>query len=544
MNGVLSQNPLVLLFVVAAVGYFIGKINIKGNSLGVSAVLFVGLAFGAMNPEFNVPDIVFELGLVLFVYSIGLSSGPAFFQSFKKNGFRDISFVLVMLTVTALVAVGVYFGLGLNAAEITGIYAGSTTNTPALAAVIDFVSNQNMADKMDVTQSLVIGYTYSYPMGVIGVMIVLKLMERVFKIDYAAEKEQLRKSYPLEQDLTSRSIHVTNEAYHGMTLRDIQIQHHWEVLFGRIRNEANSEINLTHYDTRLHMGDDLVVIGSEQEIDLVQDALGEKATSQISHNRIDFDVRRIFLSNERLVGKTIASLNLREKYSAIITRIRRGDQEMLAKPETILEMGDRIRFVARREDLNILSKKFGDSYQKSSQINLFSFGLGIALGLLLGTIEIPLPGNMTFKLGMAGGPLVVGLLLGALRRTGPINWTLPFGANITLRQIGLILLLAVIGLRSGNTFLSSLAGTSGLLIFSGGVILSMAAAIISIILGYKLFKIPFSLLLGFMSNQPAILDFATDMTKNKVPLIGYSLMFPIALVMKIVYAQILFIILG
>jgi len=542
MNISFAEQPLLLLFVVAAVGYFIGKIRIKGSSLGVSAVLFVGLAFGAVNSDYNVPNIIFELGLVFFVYSIGLSSGPAFFQSFKRNGLRDITFVLVMLVMSALVAVAMFFALGLDAATITGLYAGSTTNTPALASVIDLIQQRDMEGSDSLAQSLVVGYTYSYPMGVIGVMVVLKLMERVFKVDYEKEREELRKTYPLEDSLSSRSIRVTNEKVAGKSLRDLNAEHGWDVLYGRIDNEQG--VGLTNWDTTLQIGDDIMVIGSPRQLDIIQDMIGVESDNQISYDRKEYDVRRIFVSNERIVGRTISSLNLNEKYSAIITRIRRGDMDMLAKADTILEMGDRIRFVARRKDLKALSKAFGDSYFKSSQVNLFSFGLGIAIGLLLGTIQWSLPGGVSFKLGMAGGPLIVGLVLGALRRTGPIIWTLPYGANVTLRQMGLIFLLAVIGLRSGNTFLGSLGASSGLVIFGAGVLLSMLAAMISIVIGYKLFKIPFSLLIGFMSNQPAILDFATDMTRNKVPLIGYSLMFPIALVMKILFAQMLFILLG
>ncbi len=542
MNISLGEHPLLLLFVVAAVGYLVGKVRIKGSSLGVSAVLFVGLAFGAIDPSFNVPNILFELGLVFFVYSVGLSSGPAFFKSFKKNGLRDIGFVMVMLAVSALVAVAVYYLLDLDVGTITGVYAGSTTNTPALAAVIDNVNQSKSANVADLTQSLVVGYTYSYPMGVIGVMIVLKIMERVFKIDYDKEKEELRKRYPLEDNLTSRSINITNENITGRTLRDIKNEYGWKVIYGRVVKPVGT--TLTNWDTKLDVGDVIMVIGSRREIDDVQAIFGEASEHRINHDRKEYDVRRIFVSNENIVGKTISSLNINERYSAIITRIRRGDTEMLARPDMVLEMGDRIRFVARRADLKALSKEFGDSYFKSSEVNLFSFGLGIALGLLLGTIEWNLPGGISFKLGMAGGPLIVGLVLGALRRTGPVIWTLPFGANVTLRQMGLIFLLAVIGLRSGNTFLSSLGEGSGVIIFSAGVMLSMVSTALSIIIGYKLFKIPFSLLLGFMSNQPAILDFVTDMTKNKVPLIGYSLMFPIALVMKILYAQLLFIILG
>jgi putative transport protein len=243
------------------------------------------------------------------------------------------------------------------------------------------------------------------------------------------------------------------------------------------------------------------------------------------------------------VGKTISSLNLNEKYSALITRIRRGDMEMLAKSDTVLEIGDRIRFVAKREDISSIQKLFGDSYHAASKIDIFSFGLGIAVGLLLGMLEIPLPGGIVFKLGYAGGPLVVGLILGTLKRTGPIVWSLPYGTNVTLNQLGLILLLAVLGIRSGNTMLDAVSQGQWIPIFVGGAVLSISAAIISLWIGYRIFKIPFSLLLGFVSNQPAILEFASDITKNKVPSIGYAFMFPISLVMKILYAQILLLLL-
>jgi putative transport protein len=244
------------------------------------------------------------------------------------------------------------------------------------------------------------------------------------------------------------------------------------------------------------------------------------------------------------VGQKLSALNISQRYHAIITRIRRGDIDFLARGNTILELGDRIRFVARRKDLDALAKLFGDSYYESSRVNIFSFGLGIAIGLLLGSIQFTLGSGISFKLGYAGGPLIVGLLLGAVRRTGSIVWTLPYSANVTLRQIGLMLVLAVIGLKSGNTFFNSLQDGEGLMIFAGGTIIAMLSTAISIFLGYKIMKIPFSLILGFVSNQPAILDFTVGISKNKVPLIGYSLMFPIALVMKILYAQLLFLFLS
>lgn len=542
MKELLSENPLLLLFIVAAIGYVVGKVNIKGSSLGVSAVLFVGLAFGAYHAEFNVPTIVFQLGLVIFVYSIGLSSGPAFFKSFRKNGWRDIGFAVVLLTVYLLLSVAIFYLFDFSPAITTGIYAGSTTNTPAMAAVIDMINQNGLPSTELDTQSIVMGYTYSYPMGVIGVMIVLKIMEKVYKIDYEKEKEQLRKDYPIDEEMTTASIVITNEDITGMTLRDIAKKNEWNVNFGRISSIENGEQLMT-WDTTVGLGDTILVIGSKRNLELATKTLGKKADKHLLYSREEYDVRRIFVSNPRVAGKTIAELNIQENFNAVITRIRRGDVDMLAKATTILEIGDRIRFVARREDLKGLSKLFGDSYDGVSKVDLFSFGLGIALGILLGLVEVTLPGGVNFKLGLAGGPLVMGLVLGALRRTGPVLWTLPYSSNVTLRQIGLILLLAVIGLKSGNSFLQSLETTDGLIVFAGSTLLTMIGAMLSIVIGYRLFKIPFSMLLGFMSNQPAILEFGLEMSKNRVPLIGYSLIFPLGLVMKVLYAQLLYLIL-
>ncbi|MBK8701762.1 MAG: hypothetical protein IPN29_20255 [Saprospiraceae bacterium] len=530
-----------LLFLVAAIGYLVGNIKIKGASLGTAAVLFVGLAFGTFNPDFQVHPIVFQLGLIFFVYSVGISSGPAFFQSFQKTGFRDLSFVLFMLFLSALIAVIIYFALGLDKATIVGIYSGTTTNTPALAAVTDLINRQDNPMKTRWVQDLVVGYTYSYPMGVLGVIIVLKYSEKWLKIDYEAEKKVLRKQYAIDEEISGRAVEITNEAVEGKSIRDIFKEMGLVLGFGRIYQ--NGRVSIAHWDTRLQKGDILMVIGGVTDLNTAIPYLGLESDENILDNYKNYEVKRIFVSRPEVVGRTISSLNLSEKFDAVITRIRRGDTDMLAQSNTVLEIGDRIRFVARKEDLKPLSKFFGDSYYESSKVNLFSFGFGIALGLILGTIEFQLPGGLNFKLGFAGGPLMVGLIMSALRRTGPFVWTLPYSSNVTLRQIGLTLLLAVIGLQSGHTFMESLARLDGLTIFLGGTLLSMVTAVISILVGFKLFKIPFSVLIGFMSNQPAILEFATGMSKNRLPQIGYAIMFPISLIMKILYAQVLFLLL-
>jgi len=542
MIDVLSKYPLILLFVVASVGYFLGNIKIKGSSLGAAAVLFTGLVFGAIDPKLQIPQIIFLLGLTLFVYSIGLNSGPAFFKSYKANGIRDFIFIFSIIIVTGLIATLLWFIFGFSAATITGAYAGSTTNTPALAGIIDYIGMTYSPEESDsLIQASVVAYSYSYPMGILGGIIAIIIMEKVLKVDYENERKILRRQYPVDEKMTSSTIKIQNQEICNLPLRDLVKHYNWNVSFGRIHSNGNTQ--LIHWDSIFKIGDLVFIAGSEEDIELVTKDLGIKYHSDIAYDRTKYDVRRIFVSNPKLAGRSIASLNIGEKYNAVISRIRRGDVEMLATGKTILELGDRLRFIALRKDLKDLADYFGDSYTESSKVNLFSFGLGIGLGLLLGSFEFHFGSNFSFKLGYAGGPLIVGLILGALRRTGPILWTLPYGANVTLQQIGLIFLLASIGVTSGNAFVQSFSSEAVLIIIASAII-SLLTAFIILFVGYKFIKIPFSFLMGMVSNQPAILDFALSRSKNRIPTFGYAMVFPIALISKIVIAQLLFIFLS
>ncbi len=541
MISLLIENPILLLFIVASIGYLVGNISIRGSSLGVAAILFVGLVFGAIDPRLQIPQIILLLGLSIFVYSIGLSSGPAFFNAYRRNGLKDITFIIAMLVLSGLVAIALWAILGFSVATITGVYAGSTTNTAALAGVIDLINNSAaLKGNTGLIEMTVVGYSFSYPMGVLGGMIAIVILEKVLKIDYTQEEKDLKKEYPLDQGLTSTTIRVTNPEVYGIQLRDLFRKYNWNVIFGRLYQDE--KLSLAHYDSYLEKGDIVMVVGSKEELEQVANVLGESIRSWLTYDRNQFDVRRIFVSNPKAAGRTLASLNISEKYNAVITRIRRGDIEMLAKSNTVLELGDRIRFIARREDLDELAKLFGDSYQESSTINLFTFGLGIGLGVILGTIEFSLGADIRFKLGYAGGPLIVGLILGALRRTGPLIWTMPYSSNNVLRQIGLIFLLATVGVSSGNAFVESF-NFEGLWIFIAGSIISLITAFTILLVGYKLIKMPFSILMGIVSNQPAILDFAKARAGNRLPEFGFTVMFPLALIMKVLIAQLIFLVL-
>ena len=535
-----QESPLLLLFIVSAIGYGLGNISIRGTKLGVAAVLFVGLAFGALDPNLNVPEIIILLGLSIFVYTIGLSSAPGFFRTFKKRGARDTSFIIFMMAIYTLLTVAVCYWFNLESATAAGLLSGSVTNTPSLAGLLDLINNtQAEAVKDSISSDAVVGYSLAYPMGVLGVMIAISVMKKWLKVDYRKEEEVLQKDYPISMKIARQTVKITNQEMVGQPIRAIFQKFHRRLAFGRM--ERKGEQSLPNMDMLIQMEDQIVLIGNEKIVEKAVSELGEPMEVELTHDRRIYDVRRIFVSNPEIAGERIASLNLSEKYPVLVTRVQRGDVDVVATGSTMLELGDRVLLVAHREDFPDITKLFGNSYESLSHINLFSFGFGMALGLLLGMISFEFPGGFTFQLGFAGGPLLVALILGSLRRTGPVVWTLPYSANLTLRQIGLILLLAGIGIRSGHTFLQTLLGGNGGLLFLAGVIITVITAFLAIWVGYKLFKIPFSILSGMISHQPAVLDFALDRSGNKLPNIGFTLMLPIGLIIKIVLVQLVFV---
>jgi putative transport protein len=545
MIKLLIDNPLLLLFLVSAIGYLLGQVSIGGVRLGVAAVLFVGLAFGALHPDMKLPELVYLLGLVIFVYAIGLGSGAAFFASFRHKGLRDNLFILAMLVLGAALTGLAQQALGLKPAVAAGMFAGSFTNTPALAGVLDYIkAHAAPALRDQLLAEPVVGYSITYPMGVVGVMLAIFAVQRLWKVDYAAEARGLRELGVGQQAVQNRTIRVLRPEVTREPLQMLIARFGWDVVFGRLKREG--QLALVGGQTLLRPGDLVSVIGADDELDRVTSYLGESSGEHLEFDRSTFDARRMFVSNPKVAGQRLRELGLPEQFGAMVTRVRRGDIDLLARGDTMLELGDRVRVVARRDKMDEVSAFFGDSYRALSEIDIMTFNLGMALGVLVGMIPIPLPGGVVFKLGFAGGPLVVALILGALERTGPVVWTLPYSANLLLRQIGLILFLAGVGTRSGYAFVTTLAQGNGGVIFLAGALVTCATALIALWVGYKLFKVPLGLLIGMLAalqTQPALLSFAHEQADNDLPNIGYATVYPLAIVGKILLAQLLLIIL-
>lgn len=532
MVELLRDNPLLLLFLVAALGYVVGQIRIGNFSLGVAAVLFVGLAFGAISPDLKLPEFVYLFGLVLFVYTIALASGPGFFASFGRRGVRYNLLVVGVLVLGALVVLLLGRIFGLEAPLRAGLFAGALTNTPALAAALEALKGRGASEAV---QGLpVAAYAVAYPVGVIGMLLAFHIAWRLW-----GSKESLTEE-DLEQALLTQTIEVTQAKVVGWTPEQVSRAFNFRAVFGRMQRGAEQQ--MINAQTELQLGDRLNAVGTAAELSRVAQTLGKVVAEHLEENRATLDFRRVFVSSREVAGRTLDELNLSERFGVVVTRVRRGEVEFLPNRETTLELGDRVRIVGPKERIREASKFLGDSYRALAEVDVVSFSLGIALGLLLGALVIPLPGGSTFKLGFAGGPLIMGLVLGALGRTGPILWQIPFSANLTLRQLGLILFLAGIGTRSGFAFAQTLAQGEGLKLFLTGALVTVIAALLTVWIGHRWLKIPMGVLGGVLAGlqtQPAVLAFALERTENDQPNLGYATVYPFAMLLKILLVQLL-----
>jgi putative transport protein len=538
--SLLADNQLLLLFVIIGLGFLAGNVRIAGFQLGVAAVLFAGIFIGALDRRLGLPENIYVLGLVLFVYAIGLQSGPGFFSSFKRRGLRINGVVVLLLLMGALMALLLGRILALPAPTVAGLFCGALTNTPALAATVETVKSLSAHLPPDAisayTNSPVVAYGLAYPFGVLGVILWLFVFRKIFKVDLS--REQPEDTVPSR--ILSCTFRVSNPGIFGSKLIDaletipnraFSIS---RICKGKVMAVASPEIVLGE-------GDLLVAVGDEHEMDRARVLFGERCQEHLEENLSDFRFRRIFVSNKEVVGQRIRDLQLERRFNATITRLRRGDVEFVPKLDTVLELGDRIRVVCQRDRLDEISKYLGDSMKAITETDFLSLSLGIVLGVLLGMVPIPLPNHTTFKLGFAGGPLLVSLILGRIERSGPITWSLPYNANLLLRQIGLVFFLAGIGSRAGIGFTQTLQSGGFKLVLAAGLI-TTAVTVAAIIIGYKGFRLPMAAVMGMISGmqtQPACLAYANQQVPNELPNVWYATVYPASMVAKILLAQLL-----
>jgi len=508
------------LFLTIALGYLVGEINIKGFTLGVGAVLFVALGIGWFAPKSVPSPMVGTLGLALFLYGVGIQYGKQFFIGLTSRA-GLVANLMALTGVLAAGAVSLVFMklINLNLGHALGLFAGSGTSTPTLQAAIAMLGNDDPA----------VGYSVAYPFGVAGPILFLYCAFMVLK-----PKTEI----PTGTGLELLEIAVRNPALSGKSLADLMTTLPAGVQIVALRREGRNEPASPNFV--MAENDVVLAVASTKEV-LAQAGkiLGEAAPGHLVEDRRDLDYLRVFASRPAVVGQTLGDLNLPGDKARIIVQVRRGDSDLLPRPDLVLEFGDRVGVLAHRDDFAAMRKYFGDSIKGTAEFSYISIGIGMALGFLIGVIQIPLPGIGKLAVGLAG-VLIVALILGKLRRTGGMNWTIPLSANLVIRNLGLTLFLAQVGMASGPKFAATVAETGFVMLGLGAVVL-VALVVPILILGLFVFRRPFDEVAGIVAGacgNPAILAYSNKLTPTDRTDIGYAMIFPGMTIVKILFVDI------
>ena len=520
VRTLLEQQPLAALFLTIAIGYLVGEINIKGFSLGVGAVLFVALAVGWFAPKSAPAPMVGTIGLALFLYAVGVQYGKQFFLGLTSAaGQKANVMALIGVLLSGAASIVIVKTMGLNLGHGLGLFAGSGTSTPTLQAAIATLGNDDPA----------VGYSVSYPFGVAGPILLLYL-------GFMILKPKIETGAGAGMELLE--VALRNPAHFGKTLGEVMsglpAGAHIVALRRAHHNEpASAGVVVAENDVML------VVAPTTETLAEASRALGQPAPGRLVKDRSDLDYVRVFASRPMVVGRAIGDLDLPGDKAAIIAQVRRGDTDIMPRPDLVLEFGDRVGLLANRGDFAGLRKFFGDSIKGTAEFSYISIGLGMAIGFLIGAIQLPIPGVGKLAIGLSG-VLIVALVLGNLRRTGGMNWTIPLSANLVLRNLGLTLFLAQVGMSSGPKFAATVT-ESGLLMLGLGAIVLLALVLPILILGLLVYRMPYDEVAGIVAGacgNPAILAYANKLTPTERPDIGYAMIFPGMTIVKILFVDI------
>ena len=514
MAALFSSSPLLALFLVVALGAAIGAIRIGPLRFGAAGALFVGLAVSALHPEVvsNHMSIVQPMGLAFFVYCVGISAGATFFQNLRKQT-NLLALTTIVCVVGALIALVGGRLLGLSSGLTSGLFTGALTAAPALDTATRLTGDPNAA----------VGYAFGYPVGVIGGILIVTIT--------VTRKWVGPKDTPslAGSSLEAVSIRVSKH----INTRDIDAWRDQRVRLSYLRRDGRTRVTAPGED--LLPGDHVVMVGDPESIKETAPLVGEILDHNLEDDRSDLAFERIVVSNPDVAGRSVCELNVTKRFGAVITRVRRGDLDLLARDDLDLQLGDHVAVVVPTDELDDIAEWLGDSERRVAEVDGMAFGIGLVLGLLLGIVSFPLPGGQGFQLGAAAGPLIVGMLLGALRRTGPLVWTLPAAANLTIRQIGLMLFLAALGLNAGPQFASLLGSPEG---WRAALLAAVMVVVCCAIqaLGAKFIGLSSARAAGGIAGflgQPAVLQAADARVTDERIEAAYATLFAFAIIVKI-----------
>ena len=535
-----------LLALVAVIGLWIGHWKIKGAGLGIGGVLFGGIIVAHFTNQYGIAldshtlHFIQEFGLILFVYTIGIQVGPGFFASLRKSGLKlnGLAILIVVLGAVSVVVLTKAIGVPLDIA--LGIYSGAITNTPSLGAGQQILTELGLSHA---TSTMGMAYAMAYPFGICGILLVMWLIRLFFKIKIDEEANRFNQESGYDKEsLHTISVKVTNHNLDGLGLLEIPGFEEEDVVCSRLKRGEN--VIVPKADTEIHLDDVLHLVGDDHALRKMRLVIGEEVDMPVLSASGEIRAERVVVTNEKVLGKKIRALNVHSKYGVVISRLNRAGVELVPSGDTSLQFGDVLHMVGRTDVLNQAISVIGNAQQKLLQVQMLPVFIGIGLGVLFGSIPFYIPGfPVALKLGLAGGPLVVALILARIGSIGKLYWFMPPSANLALREIGIVLFLAVVGLKSGGNFIDTLVNGSGLEWMGYGIFITFVPLMIVGVIARLYAKLNYlsicGLLAGSMADPPA-LAFANEMKEdNGAASLSYATVYPLVMFLRIISPQLL-----
>ena len=536
-----------ILALVAVVGLFIGNVKFRGIGLGIGGVLFGGIIVGhfvsqaGMTLSSYMLHVIQEFGLILFVYTIGIQVGPGFFASLRVSGLRLNLFAVLIVIIGGLVTAILHKLFDIPLPVVLGIFSGAVTNTPALGAGQQIL--RDLGTPMEMVDQMGMSYAMAYPFGICGILFTMWMLRVIFRVNVETEAQQHESSRTNGGALIKTiNIRVENPNLHDLAIKDVPILNGDKIICSRLKREET--LKVPSPDTIIQLGDLLHLVGQPADLHNAQLVIGQEVDTSLSTKGTDLRVERVVVTNENVLGKRIRDLHFKERYDVVISRLNRAGVELVASGDISLQFGDILNLVGRPSAIDAVANVLGNAQQKLQQVQMLPVFIGIGLGVLLGSIPVFVPGfPAALKLGLAGGPLIMALILGRIGSIGKLYWFMPPSANLALRELGIVLFLSVVGLKSGGDFVNTLVNGEGLSWIGYGALITAVPLITVGILARMLAKMNYltmcGMLAGSMTDPPA-LAFANNLPPTSgAAALSYATVYPLVMFLRIITPQLL-----
>ncbi|MBB2272953.1 MULTISPECIES: putative transporter [Escherichia] len=536
-----------ILALVAVVGLFIGNVKFRGIGLGIGGVLFGGIIVGhfvsqaGMTLSSDMLHVIQEFGLILFVYTIGIQVGPGFFASLRVSGLRLNLFAVLIVIIGGLVTAILHKLFDIPLPVVLGIFSGAVTNTPALGAGQQIL--RDLGTPMEMVDQMGMSYAMAYPFGICGILFTMWMLRVIFRVNVETEAQQHESSRTNGGALIKTiNIRVENPNLHDLAIKDVPILNGDKIICSRLKREET--LKVPSPDTIIQLGDLLHLVGQPADLHNAQLVIGQEVDTSLSTKGTDLRVERVVVTNENVLGKRIRDLHFKERYDVVISRLNRAGVELVASGDISLQFGDILNLVGRPSAIDAVANVLGNAQQKLQQVQMLPVFIGIGLGVLLGSIPVFVPGfPAALKLGLAGGPLIMALIFGRIGSIGKLYWFMPPSANLALRELGIVLFLSVVGLKSGGDFVNTLVNGEGLSWIGYGALITAVPLITVGILARMLAKMNYltmcGMLAGSMTDPPA-LAFANNLHPTSgAAALSYATVYPLVMFLRIITPQLL-----